>query len=61
MVKFAGTAIRDVKCAYCGEKIYAGEYVIQEGFFNQKHYHNECYRKVNQLRHGIFKLTEHLK
>jgi len=51
MVKFAGPMIwSGKKCAFCGKEIVKGEYAIQEGFFNRKYYHNECWRKKQMER-----------
>jgi hypothetical protein len=45
LVRIAGVAMRNMICEYCGETIFRGEYMIQEGIFNRKAYHPECYRK----------------
>jgi hypothetical protein len=47
-MKFAGAAMWDTTCAYCGRQIYRGEYVIVEGLIDRKTYHLECYRKMRE-------------
>jgi hypothetical protein len=53
LVSIAGVAMRNMTCAYCGETIFRGEYMIQEGIFNRKAYHPECYRKAAASRNFV--------